>query len=213
MPKQAATLRTRRQERSEETRVALLEATVQCLCEYGYAATTTSRVAAQAGLTRGAILHHFSTKVDLILAAALHSIEVQNAFRRSVTSPIADPFERLLAVTDAVWASWKRPHGLALLEIDLGSRGDPELAARYPAIRRQIEARQRERYADICRAAGIDDRGFSDALVVLSAGAMRGMTIQAMMSGDRKLVEDGMALLKRMGRDLLLQMRAAGETA
>jgi AcrR family transcriptional regulator len=206
MPREAVAGPTSRKARSEETRTALLEGTVRCLCEHGYAATTTGKVAALCGVTRGAILHHFSTKVDLILATALHVIEVQNAFRRSVMAPAVDPFERLVAVTDAVWASWQRPHGLALLEIDLGSRGDPELAARYPAIRRQIEAQQRERFAGICRDAGIDDRRFSDALVVLSTGAMRGMTIQAMLSGDRELVEESMALLKRMRRDLLAQM-------
>ena len=195
--------RSVRQERSEDTRAALLEAAVRCLAESGYAATTTGRVAAMTGVTRGAILHHFSTKLDLILATAHHIIEAQNEYRRSVMPPVTSPYERLVALTDAVWASWKRPHALALMEIDLASRGDPELAPRYRPMRAALEAAQRERYSEICRAAGIDDRDLTDALMTLSVGAMRGMTIQAMVTGDTDAAEAGMALLRRMRGELL----------
>lgn len=46
-------------QRSAEMRERLLDATVACLIEYGYAATTTARVVEKAGVTKGAQLHHF----------------------------------------------------------------------------------------------------------------------------------------------------------
>jgi AcrR family transcriptional regulator len=49
-------------ERSAATRDALLDATIVCLVEDGYANTTTSRVAERAGVSRGAHLHHFQTR-------------------------------------------------------------------------------------------------------------------------------------------------------
>ncbi|MDT5024109.1 MAG: hypothetical protein QOE61_535, partial [Micromonosporaceae bacterium] len=51
--------RRTQEQRSAEMRVRLLDATIECLVEYGYAGTTTPRVAEKAGVTRGAQVHHF----------------------------------------------------------------------------------------------------------------------------------------------------------
>ena len=41
-------------------------------CSYGYNGTTTPRVAEMAGVTRGAQVHHFGSKNDLVIAALQH---------------------------------------------------------------------------------------------------------------------------------------------
>ena len=62
------TQRTRRTqaERSAATRKVLLDAAVNCLFENGYGATTTLMVAEAAGVSRGAMLHQFPSKADLM---------------------------------------------------------------------------------------------------------------------------------------------------
>src|SRR5215468_6574679 len=60
------------EERSAAMRERLLDATIDCLVEYGYSGTTTTRVAERAGVTRGAQVHHFPTKTDLVTAAVRH---------------------------------------------------------------------------------------------------------------------------------------------
>jgi AcrR family transcriptional regulator len=45
--------------KSAQTRARLIEATIRCIVKLGYAGTTTPQVAAEAGLSRGAMLHHF----------------------------------------------------------------------------------------------------------------------------------------------------------
>ena len=57
------------QERSRATQARLLEATVECLVERGWSGTTTTVVAAMAGVSRGAQLHHYPTKASLVMAA------------------------------------------------------------------------------------------------------------------------------------------------
>lgn len=52
--------------KSAQTRIALLEAAVQCLANYGYARTTTQLVASTAKISRGAMLHHYATKSQLV---------------------------------------------------------------------------------------------------------------------------------------------------
>src|SRR5258706_14432846 len=72
----AARRRRTQAERRAGTRALLLEATVECLAERGYAGTTTTEVARRAGLSRGAQLHHFGTKTDLVTAAVEHLHQV-----------------------------------------------------------------------------------------------------------------------------------------
>ena len=57
------------EERRAETRAKLLDATIECLLEEGYAGTTTRRVAELAGVSQGAQTHHFPYRVDLVAAA------------------------------------------------------------------------------------------------------------------------------------------------
>lgn len=66
-------------ERSAETQERILEATLECLSERGYAATSTNEVVRRAGVSRGALVHHFSSKSDLVAAAAVHLIRKRYA--------------------------------------------------------------------------------------------------------------------------------------
>ena len=60
-------------------RLRLLEATVECLVERGFAGTSTTLVSERAGVSRGAQLHHFPTKNDLVVAAVEHLTEIRGA--------------------------------------------------------------------------------------------------------------------------------------
>src|ERR1700739_4698659 len=70
-------------ERSAAMRTRLLDATVECLVSHGYSGTTTARVAEMAGVTRGAQVHHFRSKEDLVVAAIEHLAQqrAQSAIR------------------------------------------------------------------------------------------------------------------------------------
>ena len=73
MVAKAPTRRRRtQQERRESTQTTLLEATLQCLGRDGYAATSISSIIEEAGVSRGALLHHYPTKNELIAAAIMY---------------------------------------------------------------------------------------------------------------------------------------------
>ncbi len=58
-----------RQSRAEITRDRLLSATLESLHERGYSGTSTQEVCRRAGVSRGTLLHHFPTRIDLLCAA------------------------------------------------------------------------------------------------------------------------------------------------
>src|SRR5256714_5404668 len=62
-------------QRVAETRLKLLDATVECLAEVGYARMTTADVADRAGLSRGAQLYHFQSKAELVATAVEHLLD------------------------------------------------------------------------------------------------------------------------------------------
>ena len=58
--------------KSAMMRDSILDAAVDCFVSIGYANTTTARIAERAGVSRGAMLHHFPSKSELMQAAVEH---------------------------------------------------------------------------------------------------------------------------------------------
>src|SRR5579871_3002569 len=67
-------------DRSASMQQLLIDAAIECLHTVGYAATTTQKIIETADVSRGAILHHYPNKVDLIIAVAEYSATFQNAY-------------------------------------------------------------------------------------------------------------------------------------
>ena len=116
-------------ERRETTRTALLDAAIDCLVEDGYASTTTRRIAERAGVTPGALQHHFSSKAELLGETVGHVrakiVSEMFTFARGLsTRSIRRRQEQLL---DRMWGIYRGPLFLALLELAIGARTDPEL--------------------------------------------------------------------------------------
>src|SRR5262245_51574069 len=63
---------TWQQTKSQNTRTTILDAAIDCFYDSGYAVTTTEQVARRAGVSRGAMLHHFRSRSELIVAAVAH---------------------------------------------------------------------------------------------------------------------------------------------
>jgi AcrR family transcriptional regulator len=129
-PRATAHKRKRRTqaERRAGTRAALLEATIDCLVEDGYARTTTRRIAQRAGVTLGAVHHHFGSKVGLLGEARRYITtkwtEELLSKAPPETLPIPTRHEQML---DQAWESYKGRYFQAALEILVAARTDPEL--------------------------------------------------------------------------------------
>lgn len=124
-------------QRSAATRGAILDATIDCLVEYGYAGTTTPSICRRAGVSRGAQVHHFPTKADLVAEALQHL-----ARRRIDELPhqLARHGEarNLEAAIRGLWSSFEGPLFVAAAELWIATRTDAALRQRLRPIERNI---------------------------------------------------------------------------
>ncbi|HEV7761563.1 MAG TPA: TetR/AcrR family transcriptional regulator [Acidimicrobiales bacterium] len=134
------TARRTQDERSASTRALLLDATIACLVEVGYAATTTTLIAERAGVSRGAQMHHYKTRAELVAAAVEHlgvrigqQVEEQTARRRRRGD--AD----LSAAVDVLWDGFTTPLFTAWLELAVAARSDDELRAQLDRSGPRVE--------------------------------------------------------------------------
>src|SRR6201984_1489671 len=94
----ASTVRRRTQaERSRETQTRILKAAANLIRKRGYARFRTMDVAAEAGLSRGAQLHHFPTKDSLVVATLEYVFEQAQILSRRRAAAVNRPRDLLEA--------------------------------------------------------------------------------------------------------------------
>src|SRR3954465_15160977 len=126
-------------QRRPATREALLDATIACLVEDGYANTTTSRVAERAGVSRGAHLHHFQTRSALVAAAVerLSALRAEQGVELPGKLP-AGP-ERIAAGLDLIWSGYDHPFFQAAIDLWSHARTDAELRSHLVEVERTFD--------------------------------------------------------------------------
>lgn len=121
---------SRQEERSRFTRLQLLDATIGCLIERGWAGTTTTLVAERAGVSRGAQLHHYPTKSALVLAAVEYLVECRAAeLQAEVAAALPRGGDRISRTVEVLAALFTGSLFAAALEVWVAARTDPELRA------------------------------------------------------------------------------------
>jgi AcrR family transcriptional regulator len=96
-------------ERRAETKRALLSAARKLIVEKGYAETGTPEIAKQAGVTRGALYHHFSDKADLMRALVRQEAEEIAAEINKNTSTGQTPLEAFMTGAKAYFSAMSIP--------------------------------------------------------------------------------------------------------
>lgn len=201
-PRKTTAERRTQAERSADTQRKLIDATITVLHRVGYGATTTGLIADEAGVSRGAMLHQYPTKVDLMLAVVAEVYERETAEYRRRGVGAASSRERLFQFPDMMWELLTRPSAMAVLEIMMGSRSDLALASRLAPLQRRIEATSRATVEQILNEGGFPDLPEVNAMRRLFVAAVRGLSIDLMLLDDRRELDEAIALLKRLLRAL-----------
>ncbi|MEO3387914.1 helix-turn-helix domain-containing protein [Mesorhizobium sp. CAU 1741] len=125
---------SRKEQQAVVARERIVHAVVECLDQHGYAETSINRIQERAGISRGALTHHFPSKEELMVVTAERLLKPTLVPLRKGPRPMATPEERKATIeADIVWM-WERlvdtREGRALLEILVASRTDLALKGR-----------------------------------------------------------------------------------
>ena len=171
-------------ERTRAMRARLLEATVELLVEKGYAGTSTTLVSERAGVSRGAQLHHFPTKQDLVVAAVQHVTEVRGAELAAAAENLPTGTKRTRAVLQVLGDHFTSPVFTAALELWVAARTDPHLLAEVAPLELKVG---RETHRMTLDLLGADETqpGVRE-LVQATLDLVRGLGLANTISDDRR---------------------------
>ncbi|HEX3476666.1 MAG TPA: helix-turn-helix domain-containing protein [Kofleriaceae bacterium] len=201
------------QQRREETRRALLDAAVQSLIEVGFARTTTLEVQRRADVSRGALLHHFPSKAELLVAAVDHLAEMRAREMKAFASQLPpDPGDREAAahgepapgddprtgaVLGLLWQCFSGTFFKVSMELRTAARTDPDLRRVLTAAERSLRDRIVAQSRTLFGRAVAEHPGLERALdltLQLMIGAAMTSVLHGQSSQLDELIDDWKAL-------------------
>jgi|SRR6516164_1851672 AcrR family transcriptional regulator len=174
MARAARTTRRTHAERRSATQAAILSASLKLLIEDGYARFSASRVAARAGVSRGAQEHYYPKKIDLIAAATRFAMDEAVRHAQSLAASAArssDPIEKFFADSEHFFFA---PIYRAMIEIMIAARSDRALARVINPIVQDARRSLNSIWADTLDAAGYP-REKAQQFIELTHYMMRGV--------------------------------------
>jgi AcrR family transcriptional regulator len=177
------TVRVPQEERSRAMRARLMDATIECLVEVGFGGTSTTLISERAGVSRGAQLHHFPTKNDLVVAAVAHLTEVRGAELEAAAAAVP-PAHRTRDVLRMLGDHFASPVFIAALELWVAARTDRSLLAAVEPLERKVG---RETHRMTVELLGADESkpGVRE-LVQATLDLVRGLGLAATISDDTR---------------------------
>jgi AcrR family transcriptional regulator len=177
-------------------RRALIDATTRTIYRLGYGGATTALIAEEAGVSRGAINHHFGTRAELMVEVLRDVFEQERQEYLQATSDKrfgrhADDWPKML------WRAFSRPSGFAVLEILQAARSDTELADKVKATQQTIEQAassvMNDRFGMKVSPRSVDE-------MRLVVWAVRGLSIAQVLVQDPEEIERTIELFGKVLR-------------
>ncbi|GGR43032.1 AcrR family transcriptional regulator [Nocardioides luteus] len=174
--------RVPQEERTRAMRARLLDATVELLAERGFAGTSTTLVSQRAGVSRGAQLHHFPAKNDLVVAAVEHITEARGAALKEAAQALPEGDRRTRAVLGMLAEQVTSPVFAAALELWVAARTDEQLAAAVGPLEQRVG---RELHRATVDLLGVDEsRPGVRELVQATLDLVRGLALADTITDD-----------------------------
>lgn len=191
---------TRQAIKSATTRARIIDATIRCFVKYGYAKTTTLKVAEEARLSRGAMMHHFESGTALTYATAeeIHERRLKEHIRRARDLNQDDVGQ----IVRHAWGAFVSPSFIAWLELTMAARTDSDLANIVLPLQREYAERWHRQAFKLYplweNAPELFDFAFSMTEVTLTGLALALLTGSITEAEADAVVDDLEAQLKEL---------------
>jgi len=183
-------------ERRAATRAKLIRAAIGIIARRGYASLTTPEIAAAAGVSRGALQHHFATRHDLVAAVSEQLTARMLALDEALVSGEKPLAARIAAVVGHYWTVYTSDAYLAILDIALGRQR--RLGRDLTDVSRKSDAPWFKLFADCGKS-----RRELAALRRLTLASLRGLAVARFLGIQRGPAAAELALLKAVLQDRL----------
>lgn len=170
-------------ERSEQTRTRILKAAAQLIRERGYARFRTADVAAAAGLSRGAQLHHFPTKDALVVATLAYVFEQAQALSRRRAAAVSRPRDLIEAVIEDAREFFFSEHFKVAIDIVLSTSTDQSVRKQILELSRRARRPVETAWTEALASSGVPGPLAAD-IVALTLSLVRGLAIRTLWDND-----------------------------
>lgn len=190
-------------ERTATTREKIINAVIGILVESGYSGLTNAQITARAGISSGALMHHFPTRTDLLVACVDAAYSRLCAYRERELERLEPGLPRFRAIIDLAWTTARMPEGVACNEVRIGARSDPELAAATSAVLTRIADDYGRFVGRLIRQAGLEATRELQGLSSAAAMAVRSLAIDQHTYSNRQMVENILVALRALREELI----------
>lgn len=187
--------RRTQEERSATTRGKLIRSAVVCISELGYLNSTIEVVASHAGVSRGAVQHHFGSRNDL-LVAVIDDFGARLSTLNEIPADLTFA-QRVDAAIDLTWDMVKTPHFLAVVQIWLTMHDNPTIRVTIAKEIKRIEQKLDAEWQMLFKEAAVPpDRVASIRHLVLAM--LRGLALRKLYFTGRSGYAKEIATLKEV---------------
>ena len=176
-------VRRTQEDRSRTTKEKLLAATIEVLLRDGYSGLTMKEVAKAADVSNGALMHHYSTKAELVVEATAMVYEeaiVRGQRMAQTAGAVEKPIEGFITDCMSVYFEWPF---LAALESVVVARTDPDLMAKILPVMEHYRLICDDIWLDVFKKARIPAKR-ARVLLNLSLNIVRGMGLNRLWRHD-----------------------------
>src|SRR3984957_1745503 len=184
-------------ERSQETRTRILKAAANLIRKRGYARFRTAEVAEEAGLSRGAQLHHFPTKDSLVVATVEYVFEQAQLLSRRRAAAVNRPRDLIEAVIEDAREFFFSEHFMVAIDIVLSTSTDQAVRKQILDISRKARRPVETAWTEALAASGVPASVSAD-IVAVTLSLVRGMALRTLWDNDPKWFDELFSLWRQM---------------
>jgi len=170
------------QEKSLRTRRLLLDAAIDSLADVGYGNASISDIAARAGVTRGAQVHHFRTRTELFAQVLAHLADLQREALQQYVSSVRPSASAAEVLVDLVTTTFSGKLGKASVELYVSIANEEDLRRNMLHVQHELTVQLLESCAELVGPDVPRDR--LESAFWLTINLVRGTTVDEMLGRD-----------------------------
>ena len=108
--------------RADRTRALVIDETIHCILEEGFAAASAKHITERAGVTWGVVQYHFGDRDGLLMAVVDKGFAELTEALRELPAAAENVRDRTEFIVNAAWEAFSSPTSMAALEILIATR-------------------------------------------------------------------------------------------